>query len=213
MTLWQKTQTPSLNTLELLKSNRKLLTFILITSGFSMLYVQTKFALPLLFSHEFAENGSALLGTIFSINAITVILSTSFITLKTKDNPTSMNVILGGIFYALGFGLYGVVSGYMFYAIATIVWTFGEILMATNIKAYIADHTPVDFRGRINALYLVLKAGLNSLGVLLSGWLIPEIGHNQVWILVFGASIFLSLLILIDNRSTLHSFITKKQRA
>ncbi len=208
-----KTQTPSLNTLELLKSNRKLLTFILITSGFSMLYVQTKFALPLLFSHEFAENGSALLGTIFSINAITVILSTSFITLKTKDNPTSMNVILGGIFYALGFGLYGVVSGYMFYAIATIVWTFGEILMATNIKAYIADHTPVDFRGRINALYLVLKAGLNSLGVLLSGWLIPEIGHNQVWILVFGASIFLSLLILIDNRSTLHSFITKKQRA
>ena len=191
---------PGIGTAAILKSNKKLASFILITSGFSLIYVQTKFSLPLLFSHTFGDNGSALLGTLFSINAFTVIFSTSFITLKTKDNPTSLNVIIGGLFYAVGFGLYAFVSGYFLYMIATIIWTFGEILMATNIKVYIAEHTPIDFRGRINALYLILKAGMNALGVLLSGKLIPIIGYTQIWIYILGASLLLSLLIYLDNR-------------
>ncbi|MBF4695986.1 MFS transporter [Fusibacter ferrireducens] len=193
---------PKLNatTADILKSNKRLAAFLLITSGFSLIYVQSKFALPLLLAHVFGDNSSALLGTLFSINAITVILSTSFITLKTQHNATFLNVILGGAFYAIGFGLYAIVSGYLLYVIATIIWTFGEILMATNIKAYIADHTPVDFRGRINALYLVLKAGMDGLGVLLSGWLIPIVGPIQIWGYIFAKSLFLSLLIFLDNK-------------
>ncbi len=193
---------PKLNatTTDLLKSNKRLTVFLLITSGFSLIYVQTKFALPLLLAHVFGGNSSALLGTLFSINAITVIISTSFITIKTQDNATFINVILGGIFYAIGFGLYAIVSNYFLYVVATIIWTFGEILMATNIKAYIADHTPVDFRGRINALYLVLKAGMNALGVILSGWLIPIIGPIHIWGFIFSTSLILSLLIFLDNR-------------
>ncbi|GAU77603.1 MFS transporter [Fusibacter sp. 3D3] len=199
-TLWVKSNA---TTASILKSNKRLATFILITSAFSLIYVQVKFSLPLLFAYAFNDNGSALLGTIFSINAFTVILSTSFITLKTKNNATSVNIILGGIFYAVGFGLYAIISGYLFYVLATITWTFGEILMATNIKTYIADHTPTDFRGRINALYLILKEGMNALGVLLSGWLIPIIGPIQIWWFVLGASLFLSLLIFLDNRKEL----------
>lgn len=184
-----------------LNRNKKLTSFILLTSGFSLIYVQTKFSLPLLFDYAFGDNGSALLGSIFSINAITVILTTSFITFKTKKNSTATNVILGGVFYAVGFGLYAFVSGYFMYAVATIIWTFGEILMATNIKVYIADYTPADFRGRINAFYLILKSGMNSLGVLLSGWLIPVVGYTQIWVYVLVASLIISFLLFVDNRS------------
>jgi len=194
---------PGIGTSAILKSNKKLASFILITSGFSLIYVQTKFSLPLLFSHAFGDNGSALLGTLFSINAFTVIFSTSFITLKTKDNPTSLNVIIGGLFYAVGFGLYAFVTGYFMYMVATIIWTFGEILMATNIKVYVAEHTPIDFRGRINAFYLILKAGMNALGVLLSGRLIPIIGYTQIWIYILGASLLLSVLLYLDNHMEL----------
>ncbi len=189
------------STWTVLNRNKKLTSFILLTSGFSLIYVQTKFSLPLLFAYAFGDNGSALLGSIFSINAITVILTTSFITFKTKENPTSINVILGGIFYAIGFGLYAIVSGYFMYVVATIIWTFGEILMATNIKVYIADYTPVDFRGRINAFYLILKSGMNSLGVLLSGWLIPVVGYTQIWVYILAASLILSFLLFVDNHS------------
>lgn len=189
------------STWTVLNRNKKLTSFILLTSGFSLIYVQTKFSLPLLFSYAFGDNGSALLGSIFSINAITVILTTSFITFKTKENPTSINVILGGVFYAIGFGLYAFVSGYFMYVVATIIWTFGEILMATNIKVYIADYTPVDFRGRINAFYLILKSGMNSLGVLLSGWLIPVVGYTQIWVYILAASLVLSFLLFMDNHS------------
>jgi len=192
---------PHLSTWHVLSQNRKLLSFILICSGFSFIYVQTKFSLPLLFGHAFGNNGSALLGTMFSVNAITVLASTSFITYKTKKNATYMNVVMGGGFYAVGFGMYAFVSGYWMYIVATLIWTFGEILMATNIKAYIADRTPVEFRGRISALYLLLKAGMNSLGVLASGWLIPKVGYTQIWLYILGASIILSAALFIDNKS------------
>ncbi len=195
----------------ILKLNKRLTKFLLITSGFSLIYVQTKFSLPLLFSYAFGENGSALLGTIFSINAVTVILTTSFITLKTKNNITAFNVILGGSFYAVGFGLYAIVSGYPLYILATIIWTFGEILMATNIKTHIAEHSPIDYRGRINAMYLILKSGMNALGVLLSGWLIPIIGYTNIWWYVLGASLVLSLLIATDNKSELLDMLKSKK--
>lgn len=199
------------STFNILRNNIRLMSFIIITSGFSMIYVQTKFALPLLFSHDFGDNGSALLGTIFSINAIVVIVFTSFITYKTKRNSTVLNVILGGLFYAGGFGLYAFVSGYIMYALATVVWTFGEILMATNVKVYIAEHTPINFRGRINAVYLFLKAGMNALGVLLSGRLIGVVGHTRIWIYVIFASLFLSIWLLIDNWEDLKTFAYEKR--
>ena len=97
------------------------------------------------------------------------------------------------------------------YALATVVWTFGEILMATNVKVYVAEHTPINFRGRINAVYLFLKAGMNALGVLLSGRLIGIAGHSKIWIYVIFASLFLSVCLLIDNWSDLKAFDYKKR--
>jgi len=190
--------------ISLFKTRKTLMRFLLLTSCFSMIYIQTKFALPLLFSHEFGENGSALLGMLFSINAITVILCTSFVTYKTKSNPTAINVTIAGLLYAVGFGLYGLVTGYPLYVLATIVWTIGEILMFINIKSYVADHTPVNYRGRVNALSQMLNAAMKSFGVLLSGRLIPALGHSAIWLLVFGACLIISSLIYLENRNEIN---------
>lgn len=206
-----KAQTESKESIfDVLIQNKQLSIFLIITSFFSMVYIQTKFALPLLFADEFGLNGSSLLGVLFSINAVTVILCTSFMTHKTKNNPAAVNVIFGGLFYAIGFGLYGLVSGYGLYVMATIIWTFGEILMFINIKAFVADHTPVNFRGRINAISQMLNAATKSAGVLISGWLIPVIGHSKIWLLVFGACLILSGIIYLDNRVEIERFVKGK---
>ncbi len=89
-----------------------------------------------------------------SFNAFTVVIFTIFVTGLTLKFKPIFNIIIGGILFAIGFGMISFVNSYPLLLVSTFVWTIGEILGATNINVYIAAHAPVSQRTRSNSIFI-----------------------------------------------------------
>ncbi len=162
-----------------------LLTYII----YSFIYTQHRFSLPLTADAIFGESGASKFGILMSINAFTVLFCTVGVTSLTKRFRPLINITIAGIFYAVGFGMLGLVNSYPLFVASTIIWTIGEILVVTNFGVYMADNSPSNFRARFNAVGSLSWSMGAALGTSVAGKFIEEIGLNYIWPLTFVLSI------------------------
>lgn len=199
---------PEEGMLKIISMNPHIIKFILLTSGFALAYTQSNFSLPILLEELFKGSGAAKLGILFNINALTVLIMTTWIISKIKNNSSIKNLCIAGLFYATGFAGYALLSNFAGFIIATVVWTVGEIIQFSNEKMYIAEHTEAKYRGRINAISSSLKYTMNSLTILLGGFLIPLIGVRKIWIFC----VIIPLMISMALRNFKEESSTKLQK-
>lgn len=131
-----------------------LLLFVLFAMLNSFIYSQCSFALPLQITNFFGDaQGSKFYGFMMSLNAVIVVAFTMFLTELLKHKRAINNIVKAMFLTTLGFFLLAFSKDYVFmYVISTIIWTFGEIIMTTNNNIFIMSMTPVNFRGRFNAV-------------------------------------------------------------
>lgn len=189
--------------LKVLLSRPFLLVFILLMPIYSFVYSQLDFSLPLFASHVFGEKGSIVFGSLMTVNTLVVVILTVPIIALTRNLKPLLNIVLTGCLYAAGFGmLYFAHSVFIVY-LSTFVWTAGEILAATNVKVYVANHTPITHRARLNAVTPLFIEGGRFLGPVIMGAFIVSRSVRMVWPLVFflslAAAVALLLLFLIEN--------------
>jgi MFS family permease len=114
---------------------------------------------------------------------------------------------VGGIFYAVGFGMLFFVTSYYLFILSTFLWTLGEILISTNINVYIADHTPMSHRGRFNSIFPIIRKIGFALGPFLTGIYIKCFSVKAVWPVIFVlsllAAVFIYMLYMSDNKKAL----------
>ncbi len=163
--------------------------FLLIYTIYSFIYTQHRFSLPLTADEVFGSSGASKFGVLMSINAFTVLFCTVAITSITRRWKPLTNIMLAGIFYAVGFGMLGLINTYPLFIASTIVWTIGEILVVTNFGVYLADNSPSNFRARFNAVGSLSWSVGAALGTSIAGRFITKVGLNYIWLLTF----FLSL--------------------
>jgi MFS family permease len=96
-----------------------------------------------------------------------------------------INVALASLFYAVGFGMLGFVNSFFFYIVAATIYTLGEILEATNAGVYIANHSPINHRGRFNAIIPLITGVGFSFGPAIFGRFIDAYGTRKLWIMCF----------------------------
>jgi MFS family permease len=163
--------------------------FLLVYIIYSFIYTQHRFSLPLTADGVFGESGASKFGIMMSVNAFTVLLCTVGITSLTKRFKPLINITIAGIFYAIGFGMLGIIDTYPLFILSTIIWTIGEILVVTNFGVYMADNSPSNFRARFNAIGSLSWSIGAALGTSIAGKFIEEIGLNYIWLLAFILSI------------------------
>ncbi len=176
-----------------------LLIFALLDTIYSFIYAQTNFSLPLKAKAVFGELlGPNYYGTLNMVNCLEVIAFTTIITLLTRRIRAIYNVCIAGIFYAVGFGMLFFVNSLWLFLLSTIIWTVGEIINATNIGVYIANHTPISHRGRFNSMINIISGTGGSISPYITGKFIQGYGVNNVWpcifLLAIAASFFMYLL-------------------
>lgn len=176
-----------------------LLIFAALDTIYSFIYAQTNFSLPLKAKLVFGEAlGARFYGTFNMVNCLEVIFFTTIITLLTRKLRAIYNVSIAGIFFAVGFGMLFFVNSFWLFVISTIIWTIGEIINATNIGVYIANHTPVSHRGRFNSIISIISGTGGAISPYLTGKYIGKFGVNNVWPVIFllaiAASFFMFLL-------------------
>jgi MFS family permease len=147
-------------------------------------YAQTLFALPLYTSRLFGEYGATLYGTIMSLNATVVVVLTPFVvTMLRRFNPLA-NIVVAGIFYTVGFSLFGIAfTPWVFYVLA-VIFTTGEVISATNVNFYIANNTPISHRARFSAVMPIIMGTGQAIAPLIGGAISEAYGIGWLWIIV-----------------------------
>ena len=161
-----------------------LLAFILIATLINFVYSQVTFSLPIHMMDLFFGVGPKLFGSMMAFNAVVVIFFTVPIIALLKKTAPLLNVCLCAFLYALGFGMIFLLNQPFLFFISTFIWTIGEIVGATNIDVYIANHTPISHRGRFTSIVPVLMGIGHITGPVVMGRFIERHSVRMVWPLV-----------------------------
>ena len=171
-----------------------LLIFACFDMLYAFVYAQTNFSLPLQTKAVFGEElGAGFFGTIAMVNCLEVIFLTTVITLITRKIRPVYNVAIAGIFYAIGFGMLFFVESFWLFILSTVIWTVGEIINATNIGVYIANHTPITHRGRFNSIINIITGTGNAISPYIMGAYIARYSVTNVWPIISVISVVATL--------------------
>lgn len=187
--------------------------FFLLNIVYCFIYTQHKFTLPITMNEVFANNGAKLYGYLMSINAITVLILTAFISNITRKNHQLTNMVLSGLFYAAGFGMIGYANNYALFVLSTVIWTGGEILSTISSGVYVANNSPNNYRARLNAVSSIGHAVGASLSTAVSGIYIEYNGVKSIWILVFVISLVAAVLMYSLRKRTSKTVIKEYAKA
>ncbi|MCY6371610.1 MDR family MFS transporter [Clostridium ganghwense] len=193
-----------------------LLAFSLVSAIYSFVYSQHAFCIPLQAKNMFGERGAVIFGSIMSVNALVVVFFTVLIIRLTRKNRPIFNIAMAGIFYSLGFGMLFFIKSYFLLIISTIIWTIGEILASTNSGVYVANHTPMSHRGRVNSILPIISGAGFAIGPKVMGTYIKYRGVRSAWplmaVLALGASILMYVLYLQEKTSAASREVNKKEK-
>lgn len=165
----------------LLRQRPTILLFACLVAAMNFVYAQNGFTLPLFLNETLGTPGSEVFGTAMTANGLTVVLCTPLLARLTGALPALCVMAIASLLYGLGFGVLALNPGFFLIMISTIVWTWGEILSATNLNVFVASKTPSSHRGRVNSLVTVI-GNLGSLSApFLSGRIVKASGAAAVW--------------------------------
>lgn len=156
-------------------------TWFLVASMLSVLvYMQmnTTLSVYLRDVHGVPEQG---FGYILSLNAAMVVLFQFPITRWISKFRPMMIMVIGTLFYAVGFGMYGYVSLYIMFLFAMVIITIGEMLVSPVSQSIVARLAPEAMRGRYMAAYGFSWIIPSAIGPLLAGLVMDNLDPRWVW--------------------------------
>ena len=160
--------------------NGVFIAFLIATSLMVLVYTQMQGTLSV-FLRDAHGLGEVRFGTILSLNAAMVVLFQFAITRRIERYPHFMVLAVGTLFYVIGFGMYGFVSGYAWFMIAMAIITIGEMLTAPVGSAIAAGMAPEQMRGRYMAFYGFSWMIPGAVGMFLAGLIIDFGDPRWVW--------------------------------
>ena len=179
-----------------LRRRPQLLFFILANVLFFLVFSQFNFGLSLQARSTFGTTGLTVFGLMMTVNALGVVVLTLPVTYPFRRSDPLVPIVVGSVFYALGFGMLAFVRTETLFLLSTLVWTLGEILVSTSTSVYLAGHTPSSHRGRFNAIFPVIRRVGFAAGPMLSGLYAVRHGISSVWLPTGAIALAAGLLML-----------------
>jgi len=128
--------------------------------------------------HGIPESGY---GYIISLNAIIVVLFQFWTTRRLEKYPPMLVMALGTLLFAAGFVMYGLFSSYIWFMLAMVVITIGEMVAIPVASAEVVNFAPEDMRGRYGAVYGISWMLPFAVGPYLAGLLMDNYDPNLLW--------------------------------
>ena len=125
-------------------------------------------------------------GTMLSLNALMVVLMQMAFTRLVSARPPMLVCALGTLLYAVGFGMFGVVSGYGWFVAAMVIITIGEMIVAPVEQTLVIDFAPENMRGRYSAIFGFVWIIPWAIGPLGAGLIMDHFDPRLMWVIAFG---------------------------
>jgi MFS family permease len=120
-------------------------------------------------------------GLMMSLNAAIVVIFQVPITRWCRKFRAMMVMVVGTLLYAFGFGMYGFVSKHVFFWIAIVIITIGEMLVSPVGQAIASRLSPEEMRGRYMAAFGFSWVIPTAIGPLLAGLVMDNMNPAWVW--------------------------------
>ena len=149
--------------------------------------------------HELPESRYGLL---LSINALMVVFLQFPITRAIRDKTPLIMMAFGAALYAIGFAMYGFVTGYAAFVFAMVIITFGEMVVSPVAQSLTAAFAPEDMRGRYMAVSGFSWGIPFMIGPLLAGLVLDNFNPNMLWYIAGFIGVLSTLGFLYLQRRT-----------
>ena len=181
----------------------KFVTFLVIFSGFWVVFWQQYIALPL-YVRTYVDK-DANIDRLLSVEATTVILCTFLVNYATRKLPAFATIIAGVLISSVSWLFLTLGSSVPYIAAALIVLALGEVVQAPRYYEYISRLAPPGQQGLFMG-YSFLPIGI---GYLIAGPTAGRLLHHfgevrgrpeQMWYVVAGAGLLTTLLLVLYDR-------------
>jgi proton-dependent oligopeptide transporter, POT family len=183
--------------------NVRFVTFLLIFSGFWVVFWQMYISLPL-YVRTYVDP-EANIDRLLAVEATTVILFTFLVNYATRKVPAFLAIIAGVLISSLGWLFLTVGATVPFIMGALIVLALGEVVQAPRYYEYISRLAPPGQQGLFMG-YAFLPIGIGYLiAGPLAGRLLNYFGEvrgqpEQLWYVVAGAGVLTTVLLILYDR-------------
>jgi MFS family permease len=159
--------------------DRVFLSFVLLTFGFAVVFMQHLSSLPV----QMGDDGltPAQYGTIIALNGALIVIVTVPLTRWLQRYPRSRVLAMSSAFLGLGFGATMWASTPTEYAATVVVWTVGEVIGAAVGPAIVADLSPPALRGRYQGVFGFSFAAAALVAPLVGGTVYDRLGGHVLW--------------------------------
>jgi len=122
-------------------------------------------------------------GIMLSVAGLEVVLIQLWVSRQTRKYPPFLMMVLGCLFFMVGFTMFGFVQKDGLFLLAIIIITIGEMIMFPTNKALAVEFSPADMRGRYMAVYDLGWTIPATLGPAAAGLILDNFNPNLLWIL------------------------------
>jgi len=181
----------------------RFVTFLIIFSGFWVVFWQQYLSLPIYVRTYVDPNAN--IDALLSVEATTVILFTFLVNYLTRKVPAFLAIIAGVLISSLSWLFLTVGSSTPYVVAALIVLAIGEVVQAPRYYEYMSRLAPPGQQGLFMG-YAFLPIGIGYLiGGRTAGWLLHYFGEVRgqpalMWYVVAGAGLLTTVLLILYDR-------------
>ncbi|MHA1110926.1 MAG: MDR family MFS transporter [Promethearchaeota archaeon] len=162
--------------------------FVLLGAIISLVYMQMNSTLSVFLNQQYSftlQEFSYLL----AMNAIMVVFLQFPITRIVSKGPPMIMAALGALLYAIGFGMYGFISGRPMFYIAMVIITIGEMVISPVAQTITVRLASKDKLGRYMAVNGISWMVPSLFAIILAGLVMERMNPNWIW--YFGGILML----------------------
>ncbi len=154
--------------------------FLVVSLLATIVYIQMNSTLSVYLRdmHNVSPQG---FGYILSLNAGMVVLFQFWITRRLSSYAPMVMMALGTALVGVGFVMYGFVTTFVWFMLAMVVITLGEMVIVPVAQALAAQFAPENMRGRYMAMFGFSWTLPVAIGPLLAGLIMDNYNPNWVW--------------------------------
>jgi MFS family permease len=140
-------------------------------------------------------------GALLSLNAVIVVALQFWVARRLEKYKPMLMMAAGSLLYAIGFAMYGFVSGIVLFAIAMIIITIGEMIVSPFQQSVVANFAPEEMRGRYMAVSSLSWSVAFTIGPYFAGLILDSTSPNTLWLLCGGIGILATLGFMVLNKT------------
>lgn len=159
--------------------DRVLLALVGLAFLYACVYDQATAGLPL--TMQRAGFSPAAYGLTVAANGVVIVLVQPLVVSWLARRDHARIIALGQLLVGVGFGLTQLASSIPEYMATVVVWTLGEIAVATMMSALVADLAPGQLRGRYQGMLGLAWGGGALVGPFAGAWVLQHLGGTWLW--------------------------------